>query len=203
MDTIFLYRFGRALINCMYMIRDRGYIVNEICTDPYELAGQLYAKATAQKLSLAEAARAIFKHADGHTIAVWCLDRNYDISKSRERMISTDQMKAINELIDGHEADKHIVLSPNKLSPQAKKEYIRGDLFLFDELMVDLPRHELVVSHSLVSIEAVKNVLGQSLNVQDLPILPMSDPVARWYAFPKGSVVYVNNPSIKTFRVVC
>jgi len=203
MDTIFLYRFGRAIINCSYMLRDRGYIINDICADPYELAGRLYSKAQEDKTSLAEAARGSFKHTDGHTVSLWCLDRNYDISKSRERMISTDQMKAINELIDAHDADRHVVLSPNKLSPQAKKEAIRGDLFLFDELMVDLPRHELVVQHSIVTMEAVKNVLGQSLNVQDLPILPMSDPVARWYAFPKGSIVYVNNPSIKTFRYVC
>jgi DNA-directed RNA polymerase subunit H (RpoH/RPB5) len=185
------------------MLRDRGYIVDDDCNDPYEFAGKMYTKASELKISLAEAARFKYKHSDGHTIALWCLDRNYDISKSRERMVSTDQMKAVSELIEAHDADKHIVLSPNKLSPQAKKEYIRAELFLFDDLMIDLPRHELVVKHTLVSHEEVKNVLGHSLNVHDLPRLPSNDPVARWYAFPKGSVVYVDNPSIKTFRIVC
>lgn len=184
------------------MLRDRGYIVNYTINDPYEYAGCLYKLSNETKVSLADAARAVFKHKDGHTIALWCLDRNYDIAKSRERMVSTDQMKAINELIEHHDADKHIVISPNKLSPQAKKEYLRAEIFLFDELMIDLPRHEMVYKHSLVSEDTVKSVLGLALNISDLPRLPITDPVAKWYAFPVGSVVFVDNPSIKTFRIV-
>lgn len=202
MDTLYLYRFGRAIINAQRMLRDRGYTV-DICDEPYALAGALYSKAAVEKTSLAEAAKTSYKHRDGHSLSLWCLDRNYDISKSRERMVSTDQIKAMNEAIGSCTSMKHIVLSPNKLSPQAKKEQLDAELFLFDELMVDLPRHELVVPHKLVSEATVKSVLGQALNIRDLPPLPTSDPVARWYAFPKGSVVFVDNPSIKTFRIVC
>ena len=203
MDTAFLYRLGRANINIVNMLRDRGYIIENAFTDPYELAGHYYVKASNEKTSLAEAAKRVYRHKDGHYTSVWCLDRNYDIAKCRERMVSTDQIKAVNDLIEScDDAQCHIILSPNKLSPQAKKEALQGELFLFDDLMVDLPRHELVVPHTIVTEEAVKKVLGQTLRVDDLPRLSITDPIARWYGFKRGSIVYIDNPSIKTFRIV-
>lgn len=200
-----MYRFGTAVLNCRRLLKDRGYSVPDDTTDAFKTAGAIYVKARSNKLSLGEAVRTTYKHPDGRLVSVWCLDRNYDVSKNKERMISTDQIKALGELINGPVGPGgpgHIVLSPNKLSPQAKREYLCAELFLFDELMIDLPRHELVVRHKPITQEEAKSILGPSLLVSDLPRLPMTDPMARWHGFQAGQVVFIDNPSLPSFRVV-
>ena len=194
-----MYRFGTAVLNCRRMLLDRGYTVDLGPNEAFATAAEIYKRSTRDKASLGEACRTTYEGPDG-SISVWCLDRNYDISKNKERMISTDQIKALSELLDPQ--SKHIVLSPNKLSPQAKREALCAELFLFDDLMIDLPRHELVVPHRPVAHEVAKHYLGPSLLPSDLPRLPMSDPVARWYAFPVGQIVFIDNPSIPSFRIV-
>lgn len=225
---MYIYAFGLALKNVRKMMRDRGFvpdsgILARVPEDagPYDLFAAAYSAATATgaALSLGEAARSRFRRegcsTDGGTDAtVWCFDRNYDAVKCRDRMISTDQVKALQERIaaEGSEGPDgapeggsvcHVVLSPTKLSPQAKKETLDAQLFLFDDLLIDIPRHEQVVAHRVVSEAAVKSALGAALNVQDLPVMLRSDAVARWYNWPIGTLVHVDNPEVSSYRIVC
>ena len=65
-------------------------------------------------------------------------------------MISTDQIKALKEKLNAlhlRQSDCLLILSPNKWSPQAKKEDL-SELpnvicLLFDDLMIRVPCHEL------------------------------------------------------------
>jgi len=158
--------------------------------------GLLYKKAA--NCSLAEAAKVVYVRGT-EQLTLWTLDRNYDPVRLRDRMISTDQIKSIQDQARG--PGHHVVLSPNKLSPQAKKELVL-ELFLFDELMIELPKHELVMKHTVVSEAEVKSYLGPSLHVKDLPVLPTSDPVARWFGFKAGTLLQIENPVMPSWRIV-
>jgi len=201
MDLVFLYRLGLAVSNCMRLLRDRGYQVPDPL-GPYETAGFLYKKAKQNKCSLGEAVHETYRRSDGTMLELWAIDRNYDQIKCKERMVSTDQIKMLNESIAKNNSMEHIILCPNKLSPQAKKEQHQGLFLLFDDLLIDIPRHELVLRHTEVSEACMKSFLGPKMTKSDLPILPTSDAVARWYGFKKGSIVFVDNPVMPSFRYV-
>ena len=203
MDIAFLHRLGLAYKNALYMIRDRGYDVNSIMLDmePLEIAGHFYASAISKSKSLSHVMRASFRSSTSE-LTLWILDRNYDSVKFRDKMISTDQIKSISEQILQDDAECAIVLSPFKLSPQAKKEYLKAEVFLFDDLLIRLPEHDLVVKHQEISLQSAQAVLGQSFDPAHLPVLPTNDPISRWYNFKKGSIIYIQNPIMPTFRVV-
>ena len=202
MDAQFMYVFGLALKNVRFMLRDRGFDVPETEAD---LAIEAYQRAKASGASIGEAVRAVYRHCKDpdRVVAVWCLDRNYDAVKCRDRMISTDQVKALAELLEEHDATEHVVLSPNKLSPQAKREALVGaQVFLFEDLLIDLPRHELVPEHRVVDLATAQSIMGPGLKPHDLPLLPTTDAVARWWNYQPGTIVLVNNPTMPTFRYV-
>ena len=209
MDSLFLYRFAQSLRNVYRMLLDRGYQVDPgLASVPiFELASELYKRAIDSNQSLGQSVHQVFTAPTSRSKChIWSLDRNYDILRSRERMISTDQIKTLLEQIHETDADIHMVMSPNKLSPQAKKELYNTDrdiqLFLFDDLCIDLPRHELVLRHTVVSDHHLKSVLGAPGNANDLPVLPKEDPIARWYNFQINSIIFVDNPVMPTFRIV-
>ena len=170
MDLPFLKRFGRAIINVRRMLRDRGFQVDCSCENELVVVGHLYKDAVARKLSLTDAFVHQYTSTEGQSVWLWAFDRNYDAVKCKDRMISTDQVKTMNDAIRLKTASCHVVLSPNKLSPQAKKESCDATVFLFDDLLIDLPRHELVPRHSVVSEAYVKKVLGEALRLADLPV---------------------------------
>lgn len=205
MDVPFLYRLGTAHKNVITLLGDRGYDVSHIekFENPLQWSGQLYVKAKEQKCSLGEAMRQTFQGPRGN-ITLCCIDKNYDIAKAKERMVSMDQIKSFRDIMESSGVPNHswILLVPFKLSPQAKKENIDAQIFMFDELLINVPKHDLVVPHIVVSEDTVKKILGQTLNIADLPILPIDDPVARWYDFKGGQIVFMKNPTMPSFRIV-
>jgi DNA-directed RNA polymerase subunit H (RpoH/RPB5) len=207
MDLTFLQRLGTALKNAHNMIKCRGLQMHSGIAwrpdaDPLEIAGLVYQAAMATKSSLGLAARSSWRASHGRDVGLWLIDRNFDTGKNRERMTSTDQVKAIQESIREAPEASHIVLVPMKLSPQAKKESLHAEVFLFDDLLINLSAHEWVLPHKRVSIEQARAVLGSTLNPDDLPVLPRSDPVAKWWAFPEGSIVRIDNPTMISYRIV-
>jgi len=202
MDIAYLQKLGQVVRNAHRMLQDRGYQVTHANSDPLKIACEAYKLSVENKVSLSEALNATFTAPDGRRADLRVLDRNYDFVKNRDRMISTDQIKScIQEAAPGRIT---VVVCPNKLSPLAKKELLGPniDLFLFDELLIDLPRHELVVPHTIVTPDHVKDCLGTRMNPSDLPVLSQSDPVAKWFRFPKGTIVKVCNPVMPAWRCV-
>jgi hypothetical protein len=215
MDLPFLYRFGISIKNVHALLFDRGlnYVRGPQGDDAFEIMGHVYKRAVELQCSLAEAATLEYSTSMQTTTSatsevttrVYFFDRNYDVLKRKDRMISTDQVKYMQEQIRNECLEGRIsviVVSPNKLSPQAKKEYLQAELFLFDDLLFNLPKHEYYIPHRQVTKEHVYSVLGSKLQLSDLPVLPKSDPVARWFGWPSETLVFVDNPCMPTFRIV-
>ena len=208
MDTNFLYKHGLVLKNIKRMLADRCYASAEldalVCEDELETMGRVYTKAKAKNQSLAETASTCAVHAKKQqSIYVWILDRNYDPLKLKERMTSTDQIKQTLEKINKLSEHEHILVSPIKCSPQAKKELNEKIVFFFfDELLIDLPRHCMSSKHTPISFEETKQYLGNKIKKYDLPRLLKSDPFVRWYNWPEGTIIFINNPIMSKFRIV-
>lgn len=236
------------------MLQDRGYeVLDPIATDALEHVAMLYARARQNESSLAEACLTTFKHKikPNTFLTLSCFDRNYDQAKGKDRMISTDQVKYMQEkqnpiwtadtiaqhmrttcsptssptstsssssasAVNNHDnfngpngngiaRPKHtrLFLSPNKLSPQSKKELCNSiELFLFDDLLIWLTRHNLYSPHIPVSLTQVRQYLGSKLDPNDLPKLPVHDVIAKWFQFEVGTIVFVDIPTMPTWRIV-
>lgn len=202
MDITFARTFGVVYQHVMAMARDRGFEVHDLPVDPLAVMAQLYLKSKASGQSMAQEASGCLAHSSdaARSLGIWFLDRNYDTVKGRERMISTDQIKAMHPLLAASAASEHVIVSPNKLSPQAKRESIQ--VMAFDDLLIDLPRHCLSLPHKLVTMEQMRSVLGHAVEPSQLPWLPQHDPVARWLGLKPGQVVFIDRPDMPSFRVV-
>lgn len=181
MDENFLYTFGLVKRNTYFLLQSRGYVTREPM-DPMDEMSRLYEIAKAKQMSLADAASECI---DGCSIVF--LDRNYDPTKRKEKMIGTDQIKAVQSI-----PNPKIIIAPSKLSPQAKREASSLKLFLFDQLLIRLPKHIYVFPHEAVDEEAR----------DELPQILESDPVIQWYGYPKGTVVKITRADGPTYRVV-
>lgn len=208
MDLIFLNRFGLVYKNFTSLLKDRNYDTREmealIGQSGTETAGNIYTKSILQNCSLAEATRfTVSSSSNKKGIKIWMLDRNFDFMKQRERMTSTDQVKNVFKEIESDLFNAHIIVCPVKCSPQAKKELpMNSEYFIFDELLIDLPRHVLVSKHTPISLESAKTYLGINLRAEDLPSIPQSDPIAKWYGWPQNTILFIDNPVLPKFRLV-
>lgn len=202
MDITFARTFGVVFQNVMAMARDRGYEVPNLHPDPLAVMAGLYVKSKASGMSMAHEASCCLQHTSdaSRSLGIWFLDRNYDTAKGRERMVSTDQIKAMHPLLAASAASEHVIISPNKLSPQAKRENIQ--VMAFDDLLIDLPRHCLALPHKVVSLQQMRSVLGAAVDPSQLPWLPKNDPMARWLGLQPGQVVFIDRPDLPSFRVV-
>lgn len=208
MDLTFLNRLGLVFKNLTCLLKDRNYDTSEmdalVGQCGLETAGRIYVHSKRLGCSLAEATR--FTVASKKTykgIKIWILDRNFDFLKQKERMTSTDQIKSVISEIEADDFNGHIIVCPTKCSPQAKKELpLNSEYFIFDELLIDLPRHVLVSKHTPVSLDAAKSFLGENLIPEDLPRIPRSDPIAKWYDWPQNTLLFIDNPVLPKFRIV-
>jgi DNA-directed RNA polymerase I, II, and III subunit RPABC1 len=193
MDEQFLYAFGLVKVNSLRLMHDRGFPVDERrFWTPYQMMEDLYARAMASGKSLAEEATESF----GPVTTVF-IDRNYDYQKRKEKMISTDQIKEL--------ASNILLIVPYKLSPQAKKEIQKNkeiELFTFDDLVFDIPRHVLYMKHEVVPVHVFEAETGYRQKPNDLPKMLRTDAVARWFGFREGSIVKIHRPEGYVFRTI-
>ena len=125
-------------------------------------------------------------------------DRNYDYQKRKEKMISTDQIKELSSM-------NIILILPYKLSPQAKKEIQKAkdlELFTFDDLIFDIPRHTLYMKHEVIDQQTFEIETGYRQKPNDLPKILRTDAVVRWFGFREGSIVKIHRPEGYIFRII-
>lgn len=199
MDEQFLYTFGLVKRNTLKMMKDRGYSVDaeRLNKNVFEIVSEIYRNAKENNIALADAATETFSNGT-NTKSVIFADRNFDFEKRKDKMISTDQIKQILCFSDA------IVVLPFKMSPQAKKEANKStlEIFTFEDLIFDIPRHCMYMPHKLVSLETFNDATGKQQRPQDLPKMLKSDAVARWFGFRGPCVIQIDRPEGILFRYI-
>jgi DNA-directed RNA polymerase subunit H (RpoH/RPB5) len=193
------------------MMNDRGYDLPENEKDLHlksDLSvGALYltiAKNAQCSIALAMSCTYV---KDETSILVLFLDNNYDEGKKREKMVSTDQVKAGIQLWKNsfESSNKCIFVCPGKLSPDAKKEVSIPNLITLSHEFLFFPigRHIMVPPHkALTKNECEMFELSRKLLACQLPQIKISDPVSLYYGFELGSIIKISRPGWEVHRVV-
>lgn len=104
-----------------------------------------------------------------------------------------------------------IVVLETGLTPFAKKtvaelnagDQARMEVFIENELIVNITQHVLVPKHEVLSVEDKKALLRRyKLKESQLPRIQKTDPIARYYGLTHGSVVKITRPSETAGRYV-
>lgn len=219
MNIDFLTQCGRVKKTSVEMMRDRGYDVKDELwiLDPTSKCSDLaislvYLKRSAKNnVSLCSSLGNVYFALNTNTndspssIAVHFLDRNFDENRQRDKMVSTEQFKAVLREYSKQKANKCLLIVPTKLSPQARKEASRSNLGIMhhDELKFNVARHCMVPKHIGISKEdAAIFFESRKIDSHQLPLLRESDPVAKYYGYAKGTLVKIERPGWTVYRVV-
>ena len=208
----YLKKLGRVKNVSTIMMKDRGYVLPEQEMSLNQMSdieiGAYYLNiAKKAKCSLGYALSCTYARENELTLVLF-LDNNYDENKKKDKMVSTDQAKTAIKLWKDFfsECSTCILISPGKLSPDAKKEINVPNLYLIthDFLILPVGRHALVPKHEALSKEDLEMFTKhRKIDKNQLPQLKTTDPISIYYGFNPGTVVKITRPGCWTiFRVV-
>jgi DNA-directed RNA polymerase I, II, and III subunit RPABC1 len=206
-------RIGRIKKNVCIMLQDRGYNIQDEdleCLEKSDMSvgASILANARIQQKSIGQILTSTFAGKDKKKILLLFIDVNYDEAKRKEKMISSEQTKAavIKWKQEFSDCDQCVLVSPTRLSPDAKREIIMDNLSLIsqDFLLVPVGRHKMVPKHTaLTSAESQEFLMHRKILLNQLPHLKKSDPISAYYGFSVGTIVKIDRPgNIPYFRVV-
>lgn len=132
-----------------------------------------------------------------------------------EATVGTQTLKQYFEKMEEQKASAAIVVILKKISTFASKsiEQMAADpdpskrqimeVFLEEELLINITEHELVPSHKLLDDDAKQALLKRyKLKETQLPRLQAKDPVAKYYGLKRGQVVKIERPSETAGRYI-
>ncbi|WJX71203.1 hypothetical protein P8452_55221 [Trifolium repens] len=132
-----------------------------------------------------------------------------DSTKLGVKAVTTFRDRMLND--DVH---RGILVLQNQVSSQGRRELmnfyskVRIEIFMEDELLVNITKHELVPKHQVLT-DAEKKELLKTYTCQQtqLPKMLITDPVAKYYGLERGQVVRITRSSETagvyiTYRIV-
>lgn len=175
------------------MLEDRGYIISE--EDKNIGFGEFVSKLEEDKINL-EA-----KHSKSDVKMVYV---NYILES---KSFSKKDLVALKVMIDENYGTKEmavLIIVPEKPTPQISKElqndeYKGYEVFLTKSLLFNITKHILVPKHVLATDKEIEELLEQyKVTKSQLPRLPPTDPVAKYYGFKNGDIVKIFRQSDMT-----
>lgn len=202
-DVSRLFRIRRTILE---MLSDRGYAVlnsEEDLLQPRDVFNQEFARQNYSRESLT----LLRQKRDDETDQIYVFfpeeQRNKPlgvkpISDKAERMEKDGVRNAIIVLQTG--LTSYAKSAVTKLSAGDR---CRMEVFLENELIVNITRHVLVPKHEILSADEKKALLRRyKLKESQLPRIQKSDPIARYYGLTHGIVVKITRPSETAGRYV-
>lgn len=107
--------------------------------------------------------------------------------------------------------NRAIIILQTGLTPYARQAVervndagrFRMEVFLENEMLVNITKHQLVPQHTVLSPEDKKALLVRyKLKESQLPRIQKTDPIARYYGLVHGQVVKITRPSETAGRYV-
>lgn len=137
--------------------------------------------------------------------------------EARNKALGVKPISDKAERMERDGVNRAIIILQTGLTPYAKQaveklsagDRFRMEVFLENELLVNITRHQLVPRHQVLSDEEKKNLLRRyKLKESQLPRIQKTDPIARYYGLTPGTVVKITRPSetagrYVSFRMTC
>lgn len=127
---------------------------------------------------------------------------------SDDAKVQSKDARACTERMARSSATRAILVADDPLTAAVRtvltmQPKIRIEPFLTAELIIDITEHELVPSHVVLTDEEKKLVLKRyNLNDSQLPRMPTSDPISRYFGLSRGNVVKIIRSSETAGRYV-
>jgi len=203
----YLAKVGRSKKVSVIMMKDRGYKIEEENDNDLTVGAKYLQIAKNSHISLGNALSSVYYGDNKPTTLMLFFNTNYDESKRRNKMVSSEQAKnAISLWLEKYtECKECILISPGKLSPEAKKEVIMDNLTVLTHEFLTFPiaRHDLVPQHiALTEHEKQEFISSRNIQCELLPQLKIHDPISLYYGYKIGTIVRVCRPGWTVFRVV-
>jgi DNA-directed RNA polymerase I, II, and III subunit RPABC1 len=202
---------GRTKRVASIMMKDRGYELPELEKDidtlsDLSVGAKYLSMAKSQGRSLGLALSSVYDSKEPSTVILF-FNNNYDEVKKKKKMVSCDQAKQALEIFknDYPQCSECILISPGKLSPDAKKEVVDDKVTVLTHEFFTFPigRHCLVPKHeALTESDAKKFTQFRKIESNLLPQLKLSDPVSQYYGYKIGTIVKISRSDWTVYRVV-
>lgn len=207
--TTHLAQLFKLKKNQIFMLRDRGYTIDENETrllaatvdeflryyEEVARARQLKVDNTGERQRaydhIYQALSHFYQHADGSILLV------YYARPTKSKQLDVEEIKQFTMEVNTRGVPSAMLISRQQLSSKAKDEFSKITirqlrLFLDEELFYNLTEHYLVPKHRVLSDDEAKDFLTSNrLRTNQLPILKWDDPVSKWYGFIPGQIVEV------------
>ncbi|CAN8074888.1 unnamed protein product [Agarophyton chilense] len=131
--------------------------------------------------------------------------------EERGKSVGVDVVSATTKRMENNAVNNALMILQTGLTPTAKaaveKMSASGkcllEVFIENELLVNITHHQLVPKHELMSEESKRALLRRyKLKESQLPRIQRSDPIARYYGLVPGNVVKITRPSETAGRYV-
>ncbi|XP_021748551.1 DNA-directed RNA polymerases II and IV subunit 5A-like [Chenopodium quinoa] len=177
----------------MQMLNDRGYLVTD---DEINMTKQQFIEHFGDNMTRDNLFMIKNKRYDtSDQIVVFFL-----IPEPSKDIIGIVPLRKCIERMQSEKIYKAILVTEHGLTTAAKKAVqlpsIRLEVFLDSELMYNVTEHDLVPVHQVLTDEEKKEVLEKyHVKETQLPSMPVTDAVARYYGLQRGQVVKIIRPS--------
>lgn len=131
--------------------------------------------------------------------------------EQRNKLLGVKPISDKAERMERDNVRSAIIILQTGLTPYAKSaveklsagERCRMEVFLENELIVNITHHVLVPKHEVLMEDAKRELLRRyKLKESQLPRIQKSDPIARYYGLSHGTVVKITRPSETAGRYV-
>ena len=177
-------RVHKVYNNVLNMLTNRGYTIPSSLTTSFELFKKKYIKDD-------------FNIFVTHTTPVHTMCVVFNLH-TKNKLQNIKQL--LTDIYETHSIDTdRVILILNNKPNNVIKKFIcsslykdKVELFWLSILQIDITTHSLQPKFILLSEDEKKALLDKyDIKVQQLPKLPMQDPICRHYKYPKHSVVKI------------
>ncbi|CAF0925548.1 unnamed protein product [Adineta ricciae] len=205
-DESLVYNFWRMRRTALHMCHDRGYIVGQ---DELDQTFEQFKDTFGDKPSESKPSRShltiMVAHNDDPTnlLAVRFTDN--------DKKVGVAEVKEYLRRMEDENLTNTILVVQIGLSPAARdliqngleNQKIHIQVFLEDELLVNITEHNLVPKHVILTPEEKQELLQRyRLKESQLPRIQSGDPVARYFGLARGQVVRITRASETAGRYI-
>lgn len=184
------------------MVRDRGFSIEDeaqVLEADIEEFIKLYREyAEAQNMTFISALTKLYQKDNGDHVYVY-----YPEPVKGAKKLCKRQLHPLATLMKEHSGLKNIIIiselpfSDDALGSLKGLSYYRIEYFQYENLAYNPTKHYLVPRHEpLTRQEAQKFLRDNKLKLNQMPILSVYDPIARYYGFRVGQIIKIHRQNL-------